>query len=260
MSVDADTIHQGVKDYYGRLASEVTADAAVTCACDSVDCCPTGAGLYETDLSALPAEVTNLSLGCGDPVALASLETGATVLDLGSGGGIDCFLAARQVGPTGRVIGVDMTPAMIEKARRNLAKVGLDNVEFRLGQIETLPIESESVDVIISNCVINLSPDKPAVFQEMFRVLRPGGRVAVSDIVTQGHFSDRERADMVAWSSCVTGAEDVGDLAAMMSRVGFKEISIRDKDAPEVELAGTMSLDMGRTRIFSGRITAVRPA
>jgi arsenite methyltransferase len=260
MSTDANTIHEGVRDYYGRLADGATAEVAVSCACESIDCCPTGAGLYETDLSDLPAEVTNLSLGCGDPVALASLEPGQTVLDLGSGGGIDCFLAARNVGPEGRVIGVDMTPSMVDKARRNQDKLGLDNVEFRLGQIEALPVASDSIDVIISNCVINLSPGKPAVFQEMFRVLRPGGRVAVSDIITQGHFSAQERADMAAWSSCVTGAEDVGDLVAIMRKVGFEQISIRDKDAPEVELSGTMSLDMGKTRVFSGRITAVKPA
>lgn len=259
MSLDAEKIHEEVKSYYGRLAVEATEAAAVSCSCDTTDCCPTGAGLYESDLSQLPAEVTNLSLGCGDPIALASLDPGQTVLDLGSGGGIDCFLAAHRVGPTGRVIGIDMTPAMLEKARRNQAKLELANVEFRFGQIESLPVESDSIDVVISNCVINLSPDKPAVFREIFRVLRPGGRVAVSDIVTQGRFSFEERADMAAWSSCVSGAEDVAELLSMMREAGFEQVSIRDKDAQEVELAGTVSLGLGKTRVFSGRITAIKP-
>lgn len=210
------------------------------------------------DLSQLPADVTGLSLGCGDPIAIASLEPGQTVLDLGSGGGIDCFLAAERVGPTGQVIGVDMTPAMLEKANRNKAKLGVAHVEFRQGQIEDLPVESDSVDVIISNCVINLSPDKTAVFQEAFRVLKPGGRLAVSDMVTRGKFTPQERADMSAWAGCISGAEDVAEMAVWMRNAGFTQVSIQNKEAVGVELAD-VAPHVGPTQIFSARITAVKP-
>jgi arsenite methyltransferase len=180
------------------------------------------------------------------------------VLDLGSGGGIDCFLAARQVGPHGRVIGVDMTPAMITKANQNKVKVGLENVEFRLGQIEALPVASDSVDVVLSNCVINLAPDKTAVFREAFRVLKPGGRLAVSDIVTQGHFTPEQRANMAAWTGCITGAEDVRAYVAAIESAGFTQISVRDKANPQVELAdaGAAGAEM---RVLSARVTAVKP-
>ena len=216
--------------------------------------------LYEFDLNDLPADVTQLSLGCGDPITLAALQPGQTVLDLGSGGGIDCFIAARAVGQGGHVIGVDMTPAMLEKAERNKAKMGYDNVDFRFGQIEELPVEADSVDVVISNCVINLSPDKPAVFREAFRVLRPGGRIAVSDMVTQGHFSEKERADLAQWSGCITGAEDVADYVGAIQAAGFSNISVQDKDAPDIELANSMGLYIGQPRLFSARVTAVKPA
>jgi arsenite methyltransferase len=256
-------IHQEVKATYGRIADEFKLEVAASC-CGSGDgpgCCADDglfSNIYASDTTWLPGEVTGLSLGCGDPIALAELSPGQTVLDLGSGGGIDCFMAARQVGPTGRVIGVDMTEAMLEKARRNLAQVGLDNVEFRQGQIEALPVADASVDVIISNCVINLSPDKTAVFHEAHRVLKPGGRLAVSDIVTLGQFSPAERADMAAWTGCITGASDVADLVAAMQQAGFEAISIRDKARPEVELADSPH-QSGPAQVLSARITAVRP-
>ncbi len=180
------------------------------------------------------------------------------MLDLGSGGGIDCFMAARQVGETGHVIGVDMTPAMLQKANQNKNKLAMTNVEFRLGQIEDLPVQSNSVDVIISNCVINLSPDKAAVFREAFRVLKPGGRLAVSDMVTLGRFSVQERADMDAWAECITGAEDVADYVAAIRAAGFIDISVRDKDNPDLELADSLSIG-GSTKLFSARVTAVKP-
>ncbi|MCB0252081.1 MAG: methyltransferase domain-containing protein, partial [Anaerolineae bacterium] len=172
---------------------------------------------YDADLlDGLPADVTGLSLGCGDPVTIAGLAPGERVLDLGSGGGIDCFLAARQVGPTGHVIGVDMTPAMLATANANKERMGVANVEFRQGQIEALPVDNAAVDVVMSNCVINLAPDKLAVFREAYRVLRPGGRIAVSDIVTEGEFSDELRADLARWAECVTGATNAATYTALM--------------------------------------------
>jgi ubiquinone/menaquinone biosynthesis C-methylase UbiE len=185
------------------------------------------------------------------------LRPGQTVLDLGSGGGIDAFMAARQVGPTGHVIGVDMTPEMLAKAERNKAQVGLGNVEFRYGYIEDLPVDDNSVDVILSNCVINLSPDKAAVFREAYRVLRPGGRLAVSDMMTRGLFTPEDRANLSAWAGCVTGAEDVSLYVAAMRAAGFVDISIVDKAEPAGELADH-PLESGPARLFSARVTAVK--
>lgn len=267
-------IHEAVRDRYGRLAVE--APGAGCCSSDG-DCCgastaavlpvdvAVAAGgldaiysdLYTADTGWLPQEVTGLSLGCGDPITLAALQPGQTVLDLGSGGGIDAFMAARQVGPAGHVIGVDMTPQMLDKAESNKAKVGLDNVEFRQGYIEALPVADEAVDVILSNCVINLSPDKAAVFREAYRVLRPGGRLAVSDMMTRGLFTAEDRANLSAWAGCITGAEDVARYAAAMRAAGFVDISIVDKARPEVELA-EMPLESGPAHLFSARVTAVK--
>lgn len=247
-------VRQAVQKHYTQV---ITLAGATDSCCDTVDCC--SSDLYSVSTDSLPAEITNLSLGCGDPIAIASLEPGQTVLDLGSGAGMDSFLAAERVGPTGRVIGVDMTPAMLAKAGDNRAKLGMQNVSFRQGLIEDLPVDDHTVDVIISNCVINLSPDKPAVFREAFRVLRPGGRLAVSDMVTQGRFSVADRADLDEWSACVTGAEEVGDLVNAMQAAGFTDISLRDKGAPDVELAGTVSLNT-TPRLFSAMIRARKPA
>lgn len=261
-------IHEKVQERYGRIATGFVPQQGAASCCDSngTSCCGDSdaalealyGNLYETDTSWLPDSVTGLSLGCGDPLTLAALEPGQTVLDLGSGGGIDCFMAARQVGVTGQVIGVDMTPAMLEKARRNQEKLGFANVEFREGVIETLPVASGTVDVILSNCVINLSPDKTAVFHEAYRVLKPGGRLAVSDMVTLGRFTPEERADMSAWAGCVTGAEDVADYVGAMQAAGFSQISVRDKQEPEQELAGALPV-LGSAKLFSARITAVKP-
>jgi len=264
-------IHEEVKARYGRLAEEFTLDVTstetVSACCGSsgeAGCCGASetelfSNLYTADTSWLPAEVTGLSLGCGDPLALAKLEPGMTVLDLGSGAGIDCFMAARQVGPAGHVIGVDMTPSMLAKANRNKEKVGLTNVEFRLGHIEAMPVADASVDVILSNCVINLSPDKTAVFREAYRVLKPGGRLAISDIVTLGKFTPEQRADMAAWTGCITGAEDVAEYVGFMRAAGFSNISVRDKNNPDVELADSMT-GTDETRVLSARVTAERPA
>lgn len=185
------------------------------------------AKLYEDpDVADLPVEVTNLSLGCGDPITLAALQPGQTVLDLGSGGGIDCFLAAKKVGPTGKVIGVDMTASMIERARANKAQLGAENVEFRLGEIEHLPVADNTVDVIVSNCVINLSPDKPQVFREAFRALKPGGKLAVSDIVTDGPLPQSIKNNLSAWAGCVAGAMDVKDYIAAIEAAGFTKVEL----------------------------------
>jgi SAM-dependent methyltransferase len=167
-----------------------------------------------------------LGLGCGNPHAIASLKPGEVVLDLGAGAGFDAFLAARQVESAGRVIGVDMTPAMLEKARHNAAKAGFENVEFRLGEIEHLPVADASVDVIISNCVINLSPDKPAVFAEAFRVLKPGGRLAISDVVALKPLPDNLAKSVAAYTCCISGAPEIESLKAMLSSSGFSDIRI----------------------------------
>lgn len=256
-------IHDAVKEHYGAIASGQTSSCcgpASDCCDGSSDCCDTASPntmLYDsTLLEGLPVDVTGLSLGCGDPVSIASLKPGETVLDLGSGGGIDCFLAARQVGPSGLVIGVDMTPAMLEKANGNKAKMGVNNVEFRRGQIEALPVDSNTVDVVMSNCVINLSPDKASVFSEVFRVLKPGGRVSISDIVTEGDFTPEMRADAAKWAECVTGAIDASAYTGLMREAGFVDIQIVDK----VSADGVVERQPGMPRIFSARVTAYKPA
>ncbi len=260
--IPSEKILSEVQTKYGRIADEFKLDVSASCCGDgSTSCCELEtdavfSNLYTADTTWLPDDVTGLSLGCGDPITLANLQAAQTVLDLGSGGGIDCFMAARQVGPSGHVIGVDMTPAMLEKANRNKVKVGLENVEFRLGQIEALPVESDTVDVIISNCVINLSPNKTAVFQEAHRVLKPGGKLAVSDIVTLGQFTPEQHADMIAWTGCISGAEDVAEIVAKMRAAGFRDISVRDKMKPEIELADSAA-QSGSAAWFSARITAV---
>jgi arsenite methyltransferase len=188
-------------------------------------------------------EGANLGLGCGNPVALASLKEGETVLDLGSGGGFDCFLAAQRVGKTGKVIGVDMTPEMLDSARKNAARGEFGNVEFRLGEIENLPVADAAVDVIISNCVINLSPDKERVFQEAFRVLKPGGRLMVSDMVLLGKLPDELIKSAAAYSLCVGGASLKSDYLGMMEKAGFRDVKIAGElslpdlipDHPEVQ-------------------------
>jgi ubiquinone/menaquinone biosynthesis C-methylase UbiE len=221
--------------------------------------------LYETgDVTELPPEVTQLSLGCGDPVTLATLQPGETVLDLGSGGGIDCFLAAKRVGPTGKVIGVDMTADMIDRARANASKIGAQNVEFRLGEIEHLPVADGSVDVIISNCVINLSPDKPQVFRDAFRALRSGGRLAVSDIVTRAPLPEDVKRDLSAWASCIAGAWVDADYAAAIRAAGFVDVRIEEKrfDAEGTEpaaAAGECGCETTASSVYSARITARKP-
>lgn len=262
-----DTIHEVVRNRYASIAKSVEATeqgVSVAGCCSpatesNAGCCggsadsSCGGSLYNLEmLEGLPLDTTALSLGCGDPVTIATLQAGEVVLDLGSGGGIDCFLAARRVGVMGKVIGVDMTPEMIERANASKQKMGLRNVEFRQGQIEALPVEDNSVDVIMSNCVINLSPDKRAVFSEAHRVLKSGGRVAISDIVTEGDFTPELRAQTDKWAECVTGAIDVNAYIGIMREVGFTDIQVVDK----VSADDIISRRDGMPRIFSARITA----
>jgi len=193
-------------------------------------------GYSKEDQEGMP-EGANMGLGCGNPQQIASLKAGETVLDLGAGGGFDAFLAARQVGEKGSVIGVDMTAEMLAKARRNAVKLGLSNVEFRLGEIERLPVADNSVDVIISNCVINLSPDKNAVFREAFRVLKPGGRLAVSDVVALKEMPDDIKNDIALLSGCVSGAAGVEELEKMLTDAGFKDVLIEPKNKSKILIA-----------------------
>lgn len=247
-------VHAAVRERYGAIASGTSSSCCgepEDCACEAPS-----VTLYDSALvSDLPVDVTSLSLGCGDPVSIASLRSGETVLDLGSGGGIDCFLAAKQVGESGYVIGVDMTPEMLMKANANKVKMGVHNVEFRRGQIEALPVTDNTVDVVMSNCVINLSPDKTSVFKEAFRVLKPGGRVSISDIVTEGEFTDTLRADMSKWSECVTGAIDVDAYTGIMQAAGFVDIQVVSK----INAEAIVPRQDGMPRIFSARITAYKP-
>lgn len=195
-------------------------------------------GYSEEELKSIP-EGANLGLGCGNPIALASLKEGEFVLDLGAGAGFDCFLATNQVGATGKVIGIDMTPEMVEKARENAKKGNYTNVEFKLGEIEDLPIDNEIVDIIISNCVINLSPDKKKVFEEAFRVLKPGGRIMVSDIVLLKELPDFIKDSIDAYVSCVSGALLKDDYIESIKNAGFQDIEIIDETLFPVDLINT---------------------
>ena len=215
-------IHETVREHYAERIK-----SSASC-CGPDNSCDTSSNLYPVDLlTTVPSDVASTSYGCGDPITLASLTPGQTVLDLGSGAGLDCLLAAQKVGPEGRVIGVDMTPEMIERAQANAKRVNATNVEFRQGYLEDLPVDSNTVDVIISNCVINLSPDKEKVFNEAFRVLAPGGKLAVSDIVTDGELPEIVRNSLSAWAGCVAGAVEAKDYIGMMESVGFTDISIK---------------------------------
>lgn len=234
-TIKKDKIRQAVRINYGKVAQAGSPGCCSTSSC----CSPEGAaaadaisvrlGYSHDDVSAVP-EGANMGLGCGNPQAIASLKPGETVLDLGSGGGFDCFLAARAVGETGKVIGVDMTHEMVSKARENAAKAGFNNVEFRLGEIEHLPVADNSVDVIISNCVINLSPEKHKVFEDSFRVLKPGGRLAVSDVVATAELPEEVKNDLALHAGCIAGASLIDEVDAMLRRSGFRNIRIKPKD------------------------------
>jgi SAM-dependent methyltransferase len=197
------------------------------------------------ELTDLPGSVTGASAGCGNPIAIAELRPGEVVLDLGAGGGIDCFLAARLVGPNGRVIGLDMTPDMVRLARSNARKLGAKNVDFRFGEMEDIPLPDESVDVIVSNCVINLSPDKDAAFGEAYRVLRPGGRMNISDIVLAGELPQAIRGRLDAWAGCIAGALEESDYLGKIRAAGFERVEVISRDyasARQVLDAGGLQL------------------
>lgn len=227
-------------------------------------CCGTGdqartLGYSEADLAGIP-DGANLGLGCGNPVALASLQPGQTVLDLGAGAGFDAFIAARAVGPTGRVIGVDMTTEMVSKARANAKKGSYTQVDFRLGEIEALPVADASVDVIISNCVINLCPDKRPVYQEAFRVLRPGGRLAVSDVVARAELPDEVKQDLSLHSGCLAGATAQADLVRILEEAGFADIVIRAKGNSDEVITSWESKRGFESKVFAAEVTATKPA
>ncbi|MFA9416446.1 arsenite methyltransferase [Natrinema sp. HArc-T2] len=231
-----------VRDRYGEIATSSSSCCGDT---GASSCCSDRSsdraeyddqsrllGYADEELDAVESGA-NLGLDCGNPTAITSLEDGATVLDLGSGAGFDCFLAAREVGLDGQVIGVDMTPEMIEKARENITKNDATNVEFRLGEIEHLPVADESVDVILSNCVVNLSPDKSQVFSEAFRVLRPGGRLAISDVVQTTQFPEAVQQDPASVAGCVAGASPISEVESILDEVGFTAISIDPQEESE---------------------------
>jgi SAM-dependent methyltransferase len=222
-------VRQAVRDKYGSIAESVTRSSSDTCCPPSACGCgdPISSNLYsDLETGGLPADAVKASLGCGNPTALLALEPGQTVLDLGSGGGIDVLLSAKRVGPSGKVYGLDMTDEMLALARENQRKAGATNVEFLKGAIEAIPLPDSSVDVIISNCVINLSTDKDAVLREAFRVLKPGGRFAVSDVVVRGAVPADIRRSMELWVGCVAGALEEQDYVSRLRTAGFTEIDL----------------------------------
>jgi arsenite methyltransferase len=268
-AIDDPDLKRQIRDHYAERA--VTATEAKPCSC----CCggavepqdELARGLYEAgETNDLPAEAVLASLGCGNPTALADLQPGEVVLDLGSGGGIDVLLSARRVGPTGKAYGLDMTDEMLALARENQHKAGVTNAEFLKGEIETIPLPDASVDVVISNCVINLSLDKDKVLAEAFRVLRPGGRFAVSDVVFQGDMSlvpDDLLSDVQAWSGCVAGALEERDYLDKLGRAGFADAAVEVTTvydgAPENSCCGAPALP-GGVQLVSGFVRAVKPA
>jgi arsenite methyltransferase len=273
MSTTETDIKEVVKQKYGEAALRVTSGGSSCCgAAPASDCCdPITANLYDaSQIGQIPQEAVLASLGCGNPTALAELRPGEVVLDLGSGGGIDVLLSARRVAPGGKAYGLDMTDEMLALANENKRKSGIENVEFLKGEIENIPLPDNSVDVIISNCVINLSADKDKVLREAFRVLKPGGRFAVSDVVTRGEILPEVRQNVLAWVGCIAGALDENDYRAKLTAAGFEQVDLeptrihRAEDA-RVFLAG-QGIDVETIapqvdgKVVSAFIRAVKPA
>ncbi|MGB5749991.1 MAG: arsenite methyltransferase [Desulfobacterales bacterium] len=276
-------IRQAVRNRYGKIASagSVVSGISPSGSCcgesgtaggkNSASACCGGSDVSSEQMSALMGyskkdfdsvpEGANMGLGCGNPVALASLQPGETVVDLGSGGGFDCFLAAKQVGHTGKVIGVDMTPDMLSKARANAEKIQAKNVEFRLGEIEHLPVADNSADIIMSNCVINLSPDKQKVYRDAFRILKPGGRLAISDIVAIAPLPEEIQQNLELVSACVGGASTFDETNDMLAKAGFENIKITPKDESRKLISEWTSGDSKNVGdyVVSAYIEAVKP-
>ena len=251
-----------VRARYGAIAEESDA----SCGCSMTGCCGGKTASYgeqlgysAADLAAAPAGA-DLGLGCGNPLAIASIQRGETVVDLGSGAGFDCFLAARQLAGTGRVIGVDMTAAMVAKARANAAKSGYANVEFRLGEIEALPIADASVDLIISNCVINLSPEKARVFGEAFRVLKPGGRLAIADVVATKPLPPALRQKLSAIGACIGGATLVDEMRALLAAAGFGRVDVNLRESSREYIRHWTDDAAAGDFVVSALITAYKPS
>ncbi len=268
MKKDDKEIKKAVRERYAGLAREKAGSCCPSGSAQSSSCCsprltPSKAlsaaeALYtEEELKTLPEEMRDASWGCGNPTAIAGLKKGEVVLDLGSGGGFDCFLAAQKVGAGGRVIGLDMTPEMVSLARQNASKMGMSNVEFRLGEMEHMPVENNSIDVIISNCVINLSPDKDTVFREAFRVLKPGGRLCVSDIVLLQDLPAEIKESLDQWAGCVAGALEKNLYLHKLGAAGFVNVSTEEKNIP---LLVERCQDIAESRTYldlSGKIASV---
>jgi ubiquinone/menaquinone biosynthesis C-methylase UbiE len=269
-NLDAFQIRDYVRERYGAIAEQDDATADSACGCGGSKtgggCCGSAADVtyneklgYSAADAASVAAGADLGLGCGNPLAIASIKSGETVLDLGSGAAFDCLLAARQLNGTGRVIGVDMTPPMISKARRNAAHSGFANTEFRLGEIEHLPVADATVDLIISNCVINLSPEKAQVFREAFRVLKPGGRLAIADIVATKPVPPALREKLEAIGACVAGAALVSDLQAMLKEAGFTRVDLQTRE-PSRKVVAQWTEDAGVADfVVSAYLTAYKP-
>ena len=263
--VQNDEVRQHVRNRYKQIAIQSVAnESCCTPSTSSSSCCnianevSSKLGCSDVELSTVP-EGSNLGLGCGNPQVIASLKEGEVVLDLGSGAGLDCFLASKQVGETGKVFGVDMTPEMVSRARNNASKNGFTNVEFRLGEIEYLPILTETIDVIISNCVINLSPDKQQVFHEAFRVLKSGGRLAISDIVTTAELPAEIKGDLDSLASCISGASTAEEVKEMLHRSGFIDIIVEPKDESREFIKDWVPGTNINDYIQSAVIKAIRP-
>ena len=271
-------IRETVRERYGRIATEETEGCCAPSCCGGGDKAEAGSasltlGYSKEELASIP-DGADLGVGCGNPLALQQLSGGETVLDLGAGAGIDCFIAAARVGPAGKVIGVDMTPQMLQRARENAERGGFDNVEFRLGEIESLPVADNTVDVVISNCVINLSPDKDRVFREALRVLKPGGTLAVSDIVLDGQLPEAVRGSVEAYVGCIAGASQRDDYLQAIRNAGFAQVELQSENTyptdlltgvPEVKeavAAGTVTEDemkKAANMVLSAKVKAVKP-